>query len=78
MASAGDAEPVDLAVADPVRVGVDEAGVRDVVADVDDRHLVTGERQDLVPRPDSRDHPVVDEDGLGDRRLRPWSRSGRR
>ncbi len=33
-------------------VGVDEARVRHVLADVHDRHLVTGERQHLVPGAD--------------------------
>ena len=52
MASAGRFDAVVVAVADPVGVGVDEPGVRDVLTDVDDRHLVTGERQDLVPSAD--------------------------
>ena len=35
--------PYYVAIPDPVGVGVDEPGVRDVLTDVDHRHLVTGE-----------------------------------
>ena len=62
-------DAVVLAVADPVGVGVDEPGVGHVLADVDDRHLVTGERQHLVPGADGGDRPVLDEQGLRDGRL---------
>ncbi|MEX0625316.1 MAG: hypothetical protein WD402_02100 [Chloroflexota bacterium] len=57
------------AVPDPVGVGVDEAGVRDVLTDVDDRHLVTRERQHLVPGADRGHRSVLDEEGVGDGRL---------
>ena len=69
MASAADWRTVDVAVADPVGVGVEKPGVRDVLADVHDRHVVAGKCQDLVPSADRGDRAVLDEQGLRDRRL---------
>ena len=62
-------EVVVVAVPDPVGVGIDEPGIGDVLTDVDDRHLLTGERQDLVSSPDRGHRSVLDEQGFGDGRL---------
>ena len=61
IASAGDVEVVVLAVPDPVGVGVDEPGVGDVLADIDDRHLITGEPPGPPPGCRRDDGPVLDE-----------------
>ena len=50
-------QAVVVAVPDPVGVGVDKPGVGDVLPDVDDRHLLTGDCQDLVPSPDRGNGP---------------------
>ena len=69
MASAGEPRSVVLAVTDPVSVSVDEPGVGDVLADVDDRHLVAGACQDVVPGADRGHDAVLDEEGLRDGRI---------
>ena len=63
------AEAVVTAVADPVGVRVDESRVRHVGADVDDRHLVSGQRQHLVPRADTGHDARFDEQRLRHGRL---------
>ena len=50
-------------------VGIDEPGIGDVLTDVDDRHLVTSERHDLVPRADRGHRSVLDEECLRDGRF---------
>ena len=69
MAASADCSTVDVAVPDPVGVGVDEPGVRDVLTDVDDRHLVPGECQDLVQSADRGNRAVLDEHGFRDGRF---------
>ena len=60
---------VVLAVADPVGVGIDEPRVRHVRADVQDRHLVAGERLHLVSGPDAGHLAVLNQQRLRDRRI---------
>ena len=50
-------------------MGVDEPGIGDVLAELEDLRLVVGARQDLVTGADRDDHAVLDEDGLRNRRI---------
>ena len=59
-------------------VSVDEAGVGDVLPDVDDGNVAAGAGQDFVPGPDRGHKAILDEDGFSDGAAGPWSRSDQR